>query len=528
MLSLKTKYLLIFVVFSGLLSGCGESVTVTGPDSSSNPKANIVLEPSQQSVNYDESVTLSWSAVDAFDCVASDEWGGSKSTSGTEVISQIQQDSVFTLSCVTDAGMVTQSVVIHVIPVDEPLLTFSTSSTVININNPVTLSWSSTNATDCVASGDWSGVKPSSGSEVIDSISTDRTFNLTCSGAGGDVTDSVSVSVVAPSVPTVSLTASSVNVAYDAATTLTWNSTNTASCTASGDWSGSKSTSGSQTITNLTSDKQYILTCSGAGGSSTESVTVTVQPAPAPTVNLSASLTSVAQGGSTTLSWNSFDASSCSASGDWSGSKSTSGSETIGSIDSDSQFNLTCSGPGGNTNDTVNIAVIVTPAPGVNLTSSTTTVSQGGSTTLSWNTTDASSCTASGDWSGSKATSGSETISTITVDSEFVLTCDGAGGSSGDSVSVAVVLNNNGTALLSWTPPTSNTDGSSLTDLAGYRIYYGTEPGVYSNSINVANAGLTSYLIENLAPASWYFVMTSYNSSNVESSYSVEVSKVIN
>lgn len=87
---------------------------------------------------------------------------------------------------------------------------------------------------------------------------------------------------------------------------------------------------------------------------------------------------------------------------------------------------------------------------------------------------------------------------------------------------------NSGTALLSWMPPTENTDGSSLVDLAGYRIYYGTSPGSYSEVVALNDAGLSSYLVDNLAPDNWYFVMTSINSSNIESAYSTEVSKVIN
>ena len=87
---------------------------------------------------------------------------------------------------------------------------------------------------------------------------------------------------------------------------------------------------------------------------------------------------------------------------------------------------------------------------------------------------------------------------------------------------------NNGTALLSWLPPTQNTDNSVLTDLAGYKIYYGTSPGIYSTPIIINNPGLSSFLVENLAISDWYFVMTSFNSSGTESSYSIEVSKTIN
>ncbi|MGB5579259.1 MAG: putative Ig domain-containing protein [Woeseia sp.] len=84
-----------------------------------------------------------------------------------------------------------------------------------------------------------------------------------------------------------------------------------------------------------------------------------------------------------------------------------------------------------------------------------------------------------------------------------------------------------GSASLSWTPPTLNTDGSVLTDLAGYRIYYGPSSGSYSQSITVDNPGVTDLLVENLTAGNWYFVSTAYNAAGIESSYSGEALKII-
>ncbi len=83
-------------------------------------------------------------------------------------------------------------------------------------------------------------------------------------------------------------------------------------------------------------------------------------------------------------------------------------------------------------------------------------------------------------------------------------------------------------AELTWTPPTENSDGSTLTDLSGYVVYWGTITGNYSNSVILENAGLTSYVIENLAPGqTYYFAMTAYNEGGVESGYSNEASKTV-
>jgi len=84
-----------------------------------------------------------------------------------------------------------------------------------------------------------------------------------------------------------------------------------------------------------------------------------------------------------------------------------------------------------------------------------------------------------------------------------------------------------GSASLTWIPPIQNSDGTALTNLAGYKIYYGSAPGSLSQSIQIANVGLTSYTISNLSTATWYFGMTAYTTSGAESSISNIGSKTI-
>ena len=84
-----------------------------------------------------------------------------------------------------------------------------------------------------------------------------------------------------------------------------------------------------------------------------------------------------------------------------------------------------------------------------------------------------------------------------------------------------------GSVTLSWTPPTENTDGTALTDLAGYRIYWGTSSGSYPNSVTIDNPGVTTYVVENLSPGTYEFVATSYNASGVESDYSAPATKTV-
>jgi hypothetical protein len=410
-----------------------------------------------------------------------------------------------------------------------PTISLSASPTTVTMNGLTTINWSSKRASDCTASGDWSGSKATSGSQTIGALKTDSTFNLSCSGVGGSINESVSITVAASSTPSVTLSASPSSLPYEGSTTLSWGSANSSGCSASGDWSGSKETSGSHDIVALTANSNFILSCSGPGGDASDSVSITVAAAsPTPSVTLSASPSSLPYNGSTTLSWSSANSSGCTASGDWSDSKATSGSQTIPALTTNSSFNLSCSGPGGDASDSVSITVAAAPLPTLSFSASPGTVAQNGSTILEWSSTDVTSCTAADDWSGNKSATGSETVFVSTIDSQYTLTCNGAGGNVNDTVNVVVVLNNNGTALLSWTPPTENTDGSSLTDLAGYMIRYGASSGNYSDTITINNPGITSYLVENLPSADWHFVMTSFNSTGIESSHSSEVSKTVN
>ena len=511
-----------------LMSGCGseENTNKTTSKATSDPYLpQVTLTSNLQNVASNGSVTLTWDSTYVSSCTASGDWSGNKAISGSQTINGLTSDKRFNLSCTGVGGVATTEASVTVNRPSIPAVVILATPVNLAYSGSTQLNWISSNASECTASGDWSGTKSTSGSTSFSNLLSGKTYSLTCTGPGGSASDSVSVTVAGPAASSVNLTASASSLPFNGSTTLSWNSNNATGCTASGDWSGNKATSGSQTMAALTSDKVFNLSCSGPGGTATNSVSITVA-APAPTLSLSANPGAIAHNGSTSLSWNSTDATSCTASGDWSGNKATSGSEVISGLTADSQFTLTCSGAGGSVNESTSVTVAA-PAPTLAFSASPASVSLNGSTVLSWNSTDATTCTASGDWSGDKATSGSESTGALTIDGQYTLTCSGAGESVNESVDVAVVLSSDGTALLSWTPPTENTDDSPLTDLAGYKIYYGTSPANYNHTEIINNPGLTSFLIENLASADWYFVMTSFNASGIESSFSSEVSKTI-
>lgn len=83
------------------------------------------------------------------------------------------------------------------------------------------------------------------------------------------------------------------------------------------------------------------------------------------------------------------------------------------------------------------------------------------------------------------------------------------------------------TATLTWEPPTVNTDGSTITDLAGYRIYYGTSASALDQVIDISNIGITTYVVESLTPGTWYFAIKAYTTDGSESALSNVAMKTI-
>lgn len=83
------------------------------------------------------------------------------------------------------------------------------------------------------------------------------------------------------------------------------------------------------------------------------------------------------------------------------------------------------------------------------------------------------------------------------------------------------------TATLSWQAPSANTDGTPLTDLSGYRIYYGSSPEQLIHTVQINTVGLQTYVVGDLQPGSWYFAVTAVAANGVESSLSDVVATTI-
>lgn len=166
-----------------------------------------------------------------------------------------------------------------------PSVTLTANPTSVTSGSSSTLTWSSTNATGCTSSGSWTGSRATSGTFNTGALTANQSYSLVCTGVGGtSTTATATVTVTAPAAPTVTLTANPTTIVSGNASTLTWSSTNATACTAGNGWTGSKTTSGSQSTGALTANRTYTLVCTGPGGTSnTASATVTVTATPPPT-----------------------------------------------------------------------------------------------------------------------------------------------------------------------------------------------------------------------------------------------------
>jgi Putative Ig domain len=103
---------------------------------------------------------------------------------------------------------------------------------------------------------------------------------------------------------------------------------------------------------------------------------------------------------------------------------------------------------------------------------------------------------------------------------------DGRTSTSLAAFSISVAQIGTGSATLTWVAPTQNTDGTALTNLTGYRIHYGTNSSSLTQSVTISNASISTYVLGNLSPGTWYFAVKAL-AKGVESDFSNVATKTI-
>ena len=346
-----------------VLGACGGGGGGSSTPPPPPPAPTVTLAASATEVAAGGSVVLTWSSTHATSCTAGEGWTGSRGTSGTETVTPNGNGfSSYSLICTGPGGMApaTVSVAVRRIPV---VTLQAGGGGPLDYYTSTRLTWSSTDARTCSASGGWSGDRPTSGSEATALLTATTTYTLTCTGLAGSSMATVTVNVSSPRVPVVTLAPSPSTIVVGTASTLNWSTYYTDSCTASGGWSGPRQPSSQgqamqESTGPLSTTTTYTLACTNPAGTASATATVTVVVAFPPVISISAQPGTITAGSSATLTWASTDATSCTASGGWSGTRPTSGSASTGPLSSPgTTFMLTCSGPGGSSSGQVTVYV---------------------------------------------------------------------------------------------------------------------------------------------------------------------------
>ena len=125
--------------------------------------------------------------------------------------------------------------------------------------------------------------------------------------------------------------------------------------------------------------------------------------------------------------------------------------------------------------------------------------------------------------------SGTPTLANIGMFSNVrISVSDGNASASLPTYAIDVTQFGTASTTLTWIAPTMNEDGTTLTNLAGYKIYYGKSSGNYTNTIQIDNASVTTYLVDNLSQDTYYFAATAFNATGEESQYSGEAVRALN
>lgn len=130
--------------------------------------------------------------------------------------------------------------------------------------------------------------------------------------------------------------------------------------------------------------------------------------------------------------------------------------------------------------------------------------------------------TSTGELSGQPTLGAEQTYSGV-----LISVSDGALSASLPNFDITVTQSSLGSTTVTLTAPAQNTDGSPFMDLAAYKLYFGMSAGEYPNEIYIDSPGISSYVIENLAPSTYFFVATAINQSSIESGFSNEISRVV-
>ncbi len=448
------------------------------------PTATLAANPS--TITAGGTTSLTWSQTNATSCSIDNGVGAVTGSSGTVSVSP-GATTTYTITCSNSQGSATAPATVTVTPAPQPTdtLTINGSTNVIVYNNTaVTLAWGAQNATSCSISPSVGTVSASGGSQQVTPPSnTTTTYTITCTGATGTTpaTATAQVTTVQETSPTGLSAACS---ADGTSVTLSWapttgavnynvrlddvSETKTSSCafnwvcSSPPDYYNNYYTPTSVSYPTTPGDTYNWWVDSGSSSYTTvvNGLVCKAPPSPAPSCSITAnnaSSVTIAPGQSANIAWSSTNTKSCTATAPSSGfstGNAVSGSASTGALSTSGTYpyDISCLGNDGSTCNAT-VANVIVSGPSATLTANPTRVAKGGTTALSWSSTNATSCsitrngvawTTPGTGSGSASLTGTNVTDTspLTTQTTYKLTCtDAYSNSSNASVTVNVAPN---------------------------------------------------------------------------------------
>ncbi len=406
----------------GMTGGDGQSGG--GPYDWSWPTApSCTINANPTSVSYNGATTVSWTSYNATSASLSSV--GSVALNGSRAFNNLTATRTFVLT-VYDAhgrsGTCQRTVTVSQQP-QVPSCTLSANPNSVSYNGSSTLTWTSNNATSASIDNGVGSVAVN-GSYGVSGLTSSRTYTMTVNGTGGTATCQATVTVNQQSLPSCSISANPSIVQYGGSSTLNWSSNNATSATI--DSIGSVATNGSYYLSNITGSRTYTMTVYGNGGTATCQTTVsTTQYQNQPSCTISANPTYLQNGGSTYLTWNSYNASSASI--DSIGSVNLSGGQSVYPGYSRT-YTMTVYGNGGTATCQTSVTVGTiynNQEPSCSIWVNPNTVQYGGTATINWSSNNSYSAFLSN--VGVVSTSGSRSVN-VYGNQTYTLTVYGQNG----------------------------------------------------------------------------------------------------
>jgi hypothetical protein len=188
---------------SGLGGQVAATATVEFTEAPPPPPLAVSLTATPTTVLIGESATLAWAAPGADGCEAANAWGGPRDAAGSESTGPLLAEGTvtFELTCTGSGETETASAVVTVElppPPTTPTVALGATATQLAHGEATTLNWTSTDTEECTATGGWTGPRLPSGSFGTGPLTASQTYDLTCTGPGGQAFSSVTVTVAPP------------------------------------------------------------------------------------------------------------------------------------------------------------------------------------------------------------------------------------------------------------------------------------------------------------------------------------------